>query len=101
MILAFYLFFKGELMRFELAKSKKNPYKSIHIWESRDEELRQLRQQYAAKNNAWIAQKKRADALKKQLEKERKKLKEIMKMHDKQIGAVAKCLIFTIFTFVM
>ena len=51
----------------------------VHVWKSRDEEIRWLRQMNASKHNAWVAQKKRADQLKRQLDKERKKLKEITK----------------------
>jgi len=57
--------------------------RSVHLWQSRDEELRRLNQLYAAKSNAWVAQKRRADELKKQLDKKQRKIKELSKLLNK------------------
>ena len=68
---------KGCSMKISSSIKDNKRCQSVHVWKSRDEELRWLRQMHASKHNAWVAQKKRADQLKKQLDKERKKLKEI------------------------
>ena len=63
-----------------MTEQKKSP---VYSWESRDKDLRRLNQLYAAKSNAWVAQKKRADELKKQLDKKQKKIKELSKLLNK------------------
>ena len=52
---------------------------SIHRWVSRDEEIRKLRQQYAAKENAWKKQKIRIKFLQDQLKRYEKLIKQNIK----------------------
>ena len=52
---------------------------SIHRWVSRDEEIRKLRQQYAAKYNAWKKQKIRIKFLQDQLKRYEKLIKQNIK----------------------
>lgn len=57
-------------------------------WKSRDEEMRELRQKYAAKANAWDAQKRKNDRLEQENQTLRKRLKEQEKEHQEELGKV-------------
>tara|TARA_B100001113_G_C20933900_1_gene545664 strand:+ start:161 stop:352 length:192 start_codon:yes stop_codon:yes gene_type:complete len=61
----------------QVLEKKEKKEININDWVSRDEEMRKLRQQYAAKENAWKKQKKRIKFLQDKLKRYQKLINKI------------------------